>query len=180
MTDTRKANLITLRTTILIVIVMFGFGYALTLLYDLICDKFGFNGKTQRVNLTEATKFKVDKTRTLTVILDSNVNSALPWKFYPKKSKITVHPGEITRVVYVAKNISSKTITGQATYNVTPPGAARFFKKSDCFCFTKQKLKPGETKEMIVLFTIDPRVSKKINTLYLSYTFFNISKYLKK
>ncbi len=180
MSDTHKENLITLRKIVLIVILMFGFAYGLTLLYDLICDKFGWNGKTQRINLTEATKFKADKSRVITVVFDSNVNSALPWKFYPKTPKIDVHPGAITRVVYIAKNLSNKAVTGQATFNVTPPEAARYFKKSDCFCFTKQKLKAGEEKEMVVLFTIDPRVSKKVKTVYLSYTFFNIDKYLKK
>ena len=180
MTTTKKANTKTLRTTLLVVLLMFGFGYALVPIYNLVCDQFGFNGKTKRSTTKQAKKLTVDKSRTITVVFDSNTNSALPWKFYPKVSKVDVHPGEINRVVYVAKNLSESAITGQATYSVSPPEAARYFTKTECFCFTKQKLKNGEQKEMPVLFTINPKISSKIKIVYLSYTFFNIDKYLKK
>ena len=179
--DLDKANKKTVYRSLIVAVVMFGFGFfALVPLYNLVCEKFGFNGTTQKVSAKTARLYKVDKTRTITVVFDSNVNSALPWKFYPKTPKVDIHPGETKKIFYVAHNNSGRAITGQAIFNVSPPEAARFFKKTECFCFTKQKLEHGETKEMPVVFAIDPRISSTIKIVYLSYTFFNIDKYLKK
>ena len=181
MGDTEKrANLQTLRTTLLVVVVMFGFGYALVPLYNLVCEKLGFNGQAEQISQTKADKFKIDKSRTITVVFDSTINSNLPWEFYSKTSKIDVHPGETKRVLFYAKNLAARDITGRATFRVTPPEAARFFKKTECFCFTQQKLKKGEAKDMPVLFSIDPRISRKVKIVYLSYIFLNAEKYAKK
>ncbi len=151
---------------------MFGFGYALVPLYDVLCDVTGLNGKTGEITSAAVSELIVDYDRTVTVQLDTNVNSALPWRFKAVDKIVTVHPGEVTEAVFVAENISSTEVVGQAVPSVTPPRASLFFNKSECFCFTRQTLAARERKEMVVRFVVAADLPAKISTLTLSYTFF--------
>ena len=156
---------------LILVIGMFGFGYALVPLYDIFCDVTGLNGKTgDRVELTAAPA--VDKNRLVKVQFVSSLNATMPWEFKPLIRSIEVHPGVPTTIQYVAKNITQKTITGQAVPSVSPGLAAAYFQKTECFCFTEQKLAAGEEKVMPVIFVVDSALPKDINELTLSYTFF--------
>ena len=156
-------------------IAMFGFGYLMVPLYDVFCDVTGINGKTGEISLTEAKNSVIDLERLVTVEFDTNVNSELPWKFKALKYKIKVHPGQVAEAIFFAENQSKEAVVGQAVPSVAPPLASLYFNKTECFCFDSQILEPGEGKEMVVRFVVDSQLPKKVTTLTLSYTFFNVT-----
>lgn len=160
-----------IRRLLLLVVMMFGFGYALVPLYDVFCEVTGLNGKTgDRIELNK--QQVVDESRLVKVVFLASLNESMPWSFKPEQSFIEVHPGKPTTVNYIAKNISDKNLTGQAVPSVAPGLAAAYFQKTECFCFTQQELKPGEEKIMPVTFIVDSQLPQKMNELILSYTFF--------
>ncbi|MHA1597800.1 MAG: cytochrome c oxidase assembly protein, partial [Alphaproteobacteria bacterium] len=115
--------------------------------------------------------------RMITVRFDSNVNSSLPWKFKPAQKEITLPVGSESLARYTAVNTSDETIIGTATFNVTPYKAAEYFNKVECFCFTEQKLAPGEEASLPVTFFVDPEIfndpiARDVRTITLSYTFY--------
>jgi len=169
-----KANKVRNSTRLLTVLVlsMFGFGFAMVPLYDLLCSATGLNGSTTgRIQDEAALSGLVDYSRTITVEFDSTINAGLSWDFYPMVKKVTVHPGEVKEVVFYAKNNSNKTIIAQAIPGITPWQATSHFNKTECFCFAQQTLKPGESKEMPLRFIIDTKLPKDFQTITLSYTF---------
>lgn len=156
----------------LVAVLMFGFGYAMVPIYNVLCDVTGINGKTGVISETEAEKTAVDNNRLVTVQFDTNVNGDLPWEFRPITHEIVVHPGKPTDVYFEVENKTGEVITGQAIPSVAPGQAALYFNKTECFCFSQQSLGPNERKQMLVRFVVDPDLPKKISTLTLSYTFF--------
>lgn len=177
----QAANQSVVKKTILIVIGMFAFGFiALPALYTLICNSFGLNGQVEQVLVAKASSIEIDKSRKVRVTFNSITNTRLPWSFKPETKELTLHPGELKKVNFIAQNLSGDDVVGQAIYSVTPVEAARYFKKTECFCFTQQKLKSGETKKMPVLFLIEPDLPKNIGEVTLSYTFFRADKYATK
>lgn len=157
-------------------VAMFGFGYALAPMYDLMCQAFGFNGKTGRTDAQAVAVTPVDKSRTITVEFTGLATTGLPWEFKPLTKKLAVHPGETHEVKYWVRNTTNETITGQAVPSVAPGLTAGHFKKIECFCFSQQTLKPGEAREMPVRFVVEPGIDPKVQTVTLSYTFFNTDK----
>lgn len=156
---------------LLVVTIMFGFGYALVPLYDVFCEITGLNGKTgKRVNLNSS--LIVDENRIVKVTFLASLNESMPWEFKPHQTSIEVNPGKPTTIFYSAKNTSNQNITGQAVPSVAPGLAAAYFQKTECFCFTEQKLKPGEEKLMPVTFIVDSQLPREMGELTLSYTFF--------
>ncbi len=169
----RKDINLTTKKLYLLVVVMFGFGFALVPIYNVFCEVTGLNGKTGEIAVEKAEVLAVDIERYVTVEFDTNVNQAtLPWSFAAKKFKIRVHPGEVSDAVFVVKNKSNRSIKGQAIPSVAPAQASLFFNKTECFCFTQQTLAPYEEREMLVRFVVDTKLPKKIETMTLSYTFF--------
>ena len=156
------------------VVLMFFVGYALVPLYNVLCDVLGLNGKT--ANTSYVNSGLVDKSRTVTVRFVSQSNDKLPWKFYPMTKKVEVHPGENVQLAYFAENDSKKTMTVQAIPSVTPGLAATHLKKTECFCFNQQTLKPGQHMEMPLIFHLDNSLPKNIHELTLSYTLFKSTK----
>lgn len=156
---------------LLLVVMMFGFGYALVPLYDVFCDVTGLNGKTGD-QITLSQEPEVDENRLVRVTFLASLNESMPWGFKPEQSYVDVHPGKPTTINYIAINNSKNSITGQAVPSVAPGLAAAFFQKTECFCFTQQELKPGEEKLMPVTFIVDNKLPQKMNELVLSYTFF--------
>jgi cytochrome c oxidase assembly protein subunit 11 len=150
---------------------MFAFGYALVPLYDVLCQATGLNGKTGRAEATVGGK--VDEDRWVTVEFTGNTMSGLPWEFGPEQKTLRVHPGEIAEIYYQARNTAAEAITGQAVPSVSPGNAATHFKKIECFCFSQQKLNAGEQKRMPVRFVVSTDLPKEVNTVTLSYAFFN-------
>lgn len=153
---------------------MFGFGFALVPFYDVLCNKLGFNGKTGGKESLAAVS-AVDKTRTITVQFLATNNENLPWKFYPQQTTIEVHPGENTRTAFYAENNSDKEMTVQAVPSVTPGPAAKYLKKTECFCFNRQTLKSHASMNMPLLFHIDRDLPANVNTVTLAYTLFDVT-----
>lgn len=159
-----------------VTLVMFAFGYALSPMYDVMCRALGLNGKTGRTDAQTVAAQPVDMSRTVTVEFTGLATSGLPWEFKPLTKKMELHPGETLEVKYLVRNLAREEITGQAIPSVTPGESAPHFKKIECFCFTRQTLKPGETREMPVRFVVDAGLDKDVQTITLSYSFFNIDK----
>ena len=151
---------------------MFGFGYALVPLYAVVCEYTGLGGRTGIVTAVEAAALEVDRGREVVVEFDTNINGTLPWSFASMQRRITVHPGQVTEVYFVAENTADRTVVGQAVPSVAPAKAAPYFNKTECFCFTQQALAPGERREMPVRFVVGADLPPGVNTVTLSYTFF--------
>ena len=155
------------------VAMMVGAAYASVPLYNWFCKTTGFGGTTQ---VAERAPDQV-LGRELTIRFDSNVAPGLPWRFEPEQNEIKVRIGEVATVHYKVINQAAREITAQAGYNVSPPQVGGYFNKINCFCFTQQTMKPGETREMAVVFYVDPEIVKDrdqndLNTITLSYTFY--------
>ena len=158
-----------------VVLGMFGFGFAMVPLYDVLCDITGLNGKTSgRVAIAE--EFEPDLNRTVTVEFIANVNQSMPWDFTPLVSRMEVHPGKMYRTSFHARNRTDRIMVGQAIPSVTPGLAAQHFKKTECFCFTEQQFSAGEGRDMPLLFMVDTELPEDIKVLTLSYTFFDKQK----
>ena len=156
-----------------VVVMMFGFGYALVPLYKKICEVTNINVLTTRDYDGGALRnTQVDQTRTITVEFDSN--SQGPFRFRPVQNSMEVHPGEISQIVYEVVNKEGRTVEAQAIPSYAPKQATEFFKKIECFCFKQQTLAANESREMPVVFVIDPDLPKDVKTITLSYTFFEI------
>ena len=159
----------------LVAVAMFGFGYLMVPIYNILCEVTGINGKTGRITQSQVNAKDVDVHRFVTVEFDTNVNPNLPWTFKAVEFKQQVRPGEIAEAVFVVENESNKIVVGQAVPSVAPEQASLFFNKTECFCFTNQELAPGEKKDMIVRYVVDSDLPEKITTMTLSYTFFKAS-----
>ncbi len=153
-------------------VLMFGFGFALWPLYNVFCNITGINGKTGQVSEQEIQTMGLDPNRLVTVHFDGTVNSRLPWRFKPSQNSMRVHPGQVYEASYTALNQGSQVIVGNAVPSVAPSEASLYFNKTECFCFTAQTLKAGESKEMPLRFIIDPALPADIQEVTLSYTFF--------
>ncbi len=152
---------------------MVGAAYAAVPLYNLFCRATGFAGTTQVSERAPAHTLN----RMITIRFDSNVAPGLPWLFEPEQNTIQLRVGEVATVHYKVINQAAREITAQASYNVTPLNVGAYFDKINCFCFTQQTMKPGETREMAVVFYVDPSITKdhdqdELNTITLSYTFY--------
>ncbi|MBL1142215.1 MAG: cytochrome c oxidase assembly protein [Proteobacteria bacterium] len=158
----------------LFAVAMFGFGFALVPIYEVVCEATGIGGRTGVISQSEAEADQVDAERLVTVEFDTNVDSALPWAFKAAEFNMKVHPGEMAEAVFVVENRSDKPVIGKAVPSVAPPIASKFFDKTECFCFTEQRLEAGERKEMIVRFVVGSQLPEDILIMTLSYRFFQV------
>ena len=169
-----RLNRSTFTKLVVVAVVMFGFGYALIPVYRQVCEVLGINVLTQKDGTVERpVNSQVDMSRTITVDLDGNAQG--PWRFRPTTRSVTVHPGEMTTVVYEVVNTQARTVQAQALPSYAPQSAMPFFKKVECFCFQQQVLKPNEARQMPVVFFIDPKLPRQVSHITLSYTFFEIA-----
>jgi len=168
-----RLNRTTLVKLVVVACIMFGFGYAMVPIYRQVCEALGINVLTQKDGTVAApVNSQVDKTRTITVVLDGNAQG--PWRFRPTQRSIEVHPGEMATVVYEVVNTQARTVKAQAIPSYAPQSATPWFKKVECFCFKEQVLTPNEARQMPVVFFIDPRLPREVKDITLSYTFFEI------
>ena len=157
---------------------MFVFGYALVPLYRAICEMTGINilALSDQQSGVTAPKMpmntQVDRSRSIAVEFDANTSG--PWHFKPSQRTIQVHPGELTTVMYEFQNTQNRTMSAQAIPSYAPSQAAPYFNKLECFCFNQYTLSPGEKKQWPVAFIIDPKLSRDVKTITLSYTFFEV------
>lgn len=159
----------------LTVVAMFGFGYVLVPLYDVLCEITGINGKTGTISQRQVEAGQVDSDRWVTVEFTGSTMQGLPWEFRPNRHKLRVHPGDVAEITFFARNRSERRVTGQAVPSVAPSRAAAHFKKTECFCFTQQVLEPGEGMDMPVRFVVQADLPKDVHTITLSYAFFQAS-----
>ena len=150
------------------------FAFALVPLYDVLCSATGLNGKTSNT-AAKATTQPVDTSREVTVQFVSSVMPGLGWNFYPRQNSVIVHPGQVTSVMFEAKNITNEVVVGQAIPSVTPGKASAHLKKIECFCFTRQSLKPGEMKALPLRFFVSADLPPEVHELTLSYSFYPAS-----
>jgi len=151
---------------------MFGFGYALVPLYNVFCEVTGINGKTGELSAAQAEAMKPDFSREVTVEFVTSVNAGLAWEFKAPSQQVVVHPGVVTAVEFEVVNREARDMVGQAIPSVAPSTAARYFSKTECFCFSQQPLPAGKPSRLPVRFVIDPRLPAEVQTVTLGYTFF--------
>jgi cytochrome c oxidase assembly protein subunit 11 len=172
MVNSVRANQQMLVKLLVVSVMMFGFGYAMVPFYRAICDALGLNNVVKADQ--SPVNSQVDTGRLLTIEFDANLRSNLPWTFTPVEKSVRIHPGALTQVTYEVRNRSDRPVTGQAIPSFGPQLAGRYFKKLDCFCFTQQTLAPGEVRRMPVVFVVEPGLPQDVNTVTLSYTFFEV------
>jgi cytochrome c oxidase assembly protein subunit 11 len=158
----------------LFALAMLGLAFASVPLYRVFCQVTGFGGTTMKADAAPGAV-----AGQIGVRFDANIDPALPWKFEPVQETVRIHPGARTTIYYRATNYTARSTTGQAIFNVTPEIAGKYFSKIECFCFTEQTLKPGESVKMPVIFFVDPKLredpdTKHIDEITLSYTFYPV------
>jgi cytochrome c oxidase assembly protein subunit 11 len=164
----------TVYALVAVVFGMFAFGFVVAPLYKLICEYTGI--QTAGVSVRKPGTYAAvttDTGREVTIKFDATVSADLPWDFRPQERQVTVRPGEIYQASFLAQNLTQVSLSGQAIPSIVPWQAAVYFTKTECFCFSRQELGPGETKEMILRFMVSPDLPAEIRTLTLSYTFMN-------
>ncbi|HEY3486892.1 MAG TPA: cytochrome c oxidase assembly protein [Gammaproteobacteria bacterium] len=160
----------------LAVVAMFGFGYALVPLYSMLCEITGLNGKTGEVSASQVAAQAPDMERTVTVRFVSTVNNSAPLELRPNDLTMEVHPGVLYKTSYYARNRSSSGArVAQAVPSVVPREGSLYFSKTECFCFTRQTFAPQEGRDMPVQFIVDPALPEHVESLILSYTFYDVT-----
>ncbi len=174
----KQENSHMVRKLAIVAVAMFAFGYALVPLYKAICEMTGINvlalGDRNIPGAQSAVpaNTQVDKSRLITIEFDAN--SSGPWDFKPAVRSLQVHPGELATVMYEFQNVQNHKMAAQAIPSYAPKQAAAHFNKLECFCFNQYTLEAGEKKQWPVAFVIDPKLSKDVTTITLSYTFFEV------
>ncbi|WP_379989260.1 cytochrome c oxidase assembly protein [Dokdonella soli] len=166
-------NLGVLKVGAIVCACAFLFGFAMVPVYRIVCEHvLGIKLAQGAVDQSAVAGMVEDDSRTITVQFVSNVNSKLPWAFAPEATRIDVHPGKLTEAWFDATNHGGEAIVGNAVPSIAPSNASPYFNKTECFCFTEQVLKAGESRRMPVRFFVDPRLPKDVRELTLSYTFY--------
>ncbi len=160
---------------------MFLFGFACVPMYRLACvHVLGITVDNRATDQAKVALLKADQSRWVTVQFVATVNSALKWQFAPEQGSVRVHPGELNEAWFDATNVAPKAIVGNAVPSIAPKTASLYFNKTECFCFTEQTLQAGESRRMLVKFIVDPQLPADVDTLTLSYTFYNNQEATKK
>lgn len=174
----RRANVRMVSKLVVVAAGMFAFGYALVPIYKAICEMTGINilalgdRNIPGATATLPANTQVDTSRTITIEFDAN--SRGPWEFKPAQRSLQVHPGELATVMYEFQNVQNRRMSAQAIPSYAPQQASAHFNKLECFCFNQYTLEAGEKKSWPVVFVIDPKLSKDVKTITLSYTFFEV------
>ena len=163
----------TLRKIALVSAGSFVFAFSLVPLYNAACEKvFGIKLEKGAAGQAQLSGVKPDDKRTIRVQFDGTVNSKLAWDFKPRQSSMEVHPGRQYEAMFVARNKSGEDIVGNAAPSIAPNQASGYFTKTECFCFTEQRLAAGEQRLMPVRFIVNPDLPGDVGTITLSYTFY--------
>lgn len=174
----RRDNLHLVGKLVVVTALMFGFGYALVPMYRAICTALGINvlslsERQHAVRAADVKNTQIDYSRK--IVIEFDANSRGPWEFSPATKHLTVHPGELTTVMYEFRNVQTRAMVAQAIPSYAPSQATAHFNKLECFCFNEYTLQPGESKKWPVVFVIDPKLPKDVKTITLSYTFFEVA-----
>jgi len=178
-TDNNKPDSRALVQRLLILTVaMFGFGFLLVPIYDAFCEVTGLGGKTNKTAaaVSEYVDEVVAVDRIVSLEFDTTVNQYAPWEFTSAVDEMAINPGAIYETTFSARNLADRQMTAQAVPSIAPAQAAKYFKKLECFCFTTQEFAAHESREMVVRFVIDSDLPDYIDTITLSYTFFDTAR----
>jgi cytochrome c oxidase assembly protein subunit 11 len=173
--NVKQKNTRLVKILVLVVVGMFGFGYALVPLYDVLCELTGLNGKADAV-ATEEVNYQIDTSREINIEFLTTLNNSMPMEFNAETKLLKIHPGEYHTVYFNAENKTDKLMDARAIPSFSPSIAAEYFKKTECFCFNEQTFKPRESKRMPMRFVVKPDFPKDLKTITLSYTFFDNTK----
>ena len=170
--DKNRSDRVLTGKLLLLVVGMFGFGFALVPLYDVFCQITGINGKidSRSAEVVEAP----DENREIVIEFVTTVNQNGAWEFESPVAEMTVHPGKLYEASFFARNLAHRDVVGQAVPSVAPGAAAKYFRKTECFCFTPQPFAADEGRDMPVVFIVDPELPSNVDRITLSYTFFAI------
>ena len=169
-----SGRLLIILTTI--VVGMFAFGFALVPIYNSLCKSLGINGKTNPSAVAYDEKnASIDQNRSIQVQFIATKHQGVPWEFYPRVTSINIHPGEMAKLAFYAENKTDHRMTVQAIPSVTPGIAAKYLKKTECFCFTQQTLNGHEGMDMPLMFHLDIDLPKSVHTITLAYTLFDVT-----
>ena len=155
-------------------VLMFGFGYLMVPIYDIFCELTGLNGKTGTTTIERVGRMRVDESRLIKVEFMANRNRDMPIDFAPVARSMMVHPGKTYQATYQARNRKATAMVGQAVPSVAPSKASAYFNKTECFCFGRQAFAAGEQRDLPLVFVIHPNLPADVETITLSYTFFEI------
>lgn len=172
MSDVKQKNIALAKKLVIVALLMFGFGYALVPIYDVLCDITGQNIKVQE-SATNEVAMVVDENRDVTVEFVTSINESTPLQFSAETRSMKIHPGQYYTVNFYAKNNLPVELKAQAIPSITPGLAEEFFNKVQCFCFELQTFAPHEEKTMPVRFVVNPKLPERYKTITLSYTFFD-------
>jgi cytochrome c oxidase assembly protein subunit 11 len=152
-------------------VAMFGFGFLLVPIYDAVCRITGIGGRTADTAAV-ALAGEIDLNRTVVVEFVAIRNEQATWEFRPETVSMEVHPGQLYDTTFFARNLTTSRLVGQAIPRVAPGVAAKYFRKTECFCFTPQPFDGGEGRDMGLQFMVDPDLPQHVDRLTLTYTFF--------
>jgi cytochrome c oxidase assembly protein subunit 11 len=172
----RKSNRGLVGRLLLMVAGSFAFGFALVPLYDVFCEVTGIGTRAQLNRASASDASTPDMGRVVTVEFTASVPDSGPWEFAPVVASMEVHPGRLYEALYSARNLAGRDITGQAVPSVTPLRAARYFRKTECFCFTPQRFERDEQRDLRVRFVVDRDLPPGIDRLTLSYAFYDVAR----
>lgn len=162
-----------LKAALIVCACAFLFGFAMVPIYRIACEHvFGIKLAEGAASEAKVSGYVEDTSRTIRVQFVASVNSKLPWAFQSEAPSVEVHPGKLTEAWFDATNNAKEAIVGNAVPSIAPNTASLYFNKTECFCFTEQLLKPGESRRMPVRFIVDPKLPKEVTELTLSYTFY--------
>ena len=170
-----RTSATTVKKLVLLVVGMFGFGWALIPMYNLLCEVTGLGGNTGGQYTYDAASERVDRSRLVKVNFVVNTNEGMPWQFWAEKNGMRVHPGELNEAKFYVKNTTDRAMVGQAVPSVVPLTATDHFHKTECFCFQSQVLQPGEEMEMPMRFFVDADLPATVQSISLSYALFDIT-----
>lgn len=169
-----KKNIKLARTLLLVAVAMFGFGYALVPLYDVLCEwKWIERDRPDAIKKAPELAYKVDLNREVTVEFITTLNESTPMEFHAEKKQLKVHPGEYYTVNFYAENKTNKVMIARAIPSFSPAVTSRYFEKIECFCFSEQTFNAKEAKTMPMRFVVNPELPEQYKTITLSYTFFD-------
>jgi cytochrome c oxidase assembly protein subunit 11 len=160
---------------VLIVVGMFGFGFALVPIYDVLCKVTGLGGRTGGLYEYDPAKVQPDETRTVKVTFLTNNNDGMAWTFRAEQGAMRIHPGELNEATFYVRNTSDRVMVAQAVPSLAPGNAAEYFHKTECFCFNRQVLQPGQELEMPMRFFVAPELPRTVESIQLSYTLFDVT-----
>ena len=172
--NSTPGNLALVGQLVFLAVAMFGFGFLLVPIYDAFCEITGLGGKTNTTAVV--VEDSVDTERTIELGFVTTVNGYAPWTFQPGVEQMTIHPGGIYETTFLATNLTNEHKTAQAVPSVSPAAASKYFQKLECFCFDAQEFAPGETKNMPVRFIVESGLPDYVDTITLSYTFFDVAR----